>query len=338
MRPMPNSPAAQGHSFAFQSLMGSALVDRDVCFAVTGATGWLGMATLDVLDIALGPRAGERVIAFGSRGREIKLRAGRSVRVHALDNLDHLANDKRYIFLHYGFLTRAKVAKYSHDDYIAGNAAITDAVSRTVSARKTIGLFVPSTGAVYRKDGTLDDDITANPYGVLKLRDEAHFAQIAAQLGISLTMVRIFNLGGPYINYVNTYALSSIILDVLRGGRVTLRASHPVIRSYVSIFDVIDLALCTLSDREQPMAKPFDTAGEREIELGELAQYCATVLGRPGIPIERPPLREEPADRYVGDGTAMRARAARYGIALASLPDQINETADFLRETLNDPI
>jgi nucleoside-diphosphate-sugar epimerase len=328
------SPAPLVHSFMFPRLMGSVLADRDACFVVVGATGWLGQATLDVLDAALGPQMADRVIAFGSRGREIKLRAGRSVRIHALDNLGNLADEKRYVFLHYAFPTRAT---HSHDDYVAGNKAITDAVSHAIAARKTIGLFIPSSGAVYRKDGTLDDDIANNPYGVLKLRDEAHFAQLGAQRGIPLTIMRVFNLAGPYINKVNTYALSSIILDVLRGGPVTLRASHPVIRSYVSIFDVIDLALCMLSGREQSMAKPFDTAGEREVELTELAQLCASVLGRPDIRIERPPLREKPADRYVGDGTAMRARAARYGIALASLPDQINETARFLRETLNEP-
>ena len=327
-------PAPPVHSFVFPSLMGSVLADRDVCFAVVGATGWLGQATLNILDSALGPQMANRVIAFGSHDREIKLRAGRRVRIHALDNLVNLADEKRYFFLHYAFLTRGKVATYSHDDYIAGNAAITDAVSRAVAERKTIGLFIPSSGAVYRKDGTLDADIAANPYGVLKLRDEAHFGQIAAQLGISLAIMRIFNLSGPYINNVNTYALSSIILDILRGCPVTLRASHPVIRSYVAIFDVIDLALCILSDREQRMAKPFDTAGEREIELGELANLSATVLGRPDIRIERPPLREEPADRYVGEETAMRARAARYGIALVPLAHQINETADYLRETL----
>jgi len=225
---------------------------------------------------------------------------------------------------------------HSHDDYVAGNAAITGVVSRTIAARKTIGLFIPSSGAVYRKDGTIDDNITANPYGNLKLRDEAHFAQLAGQEGIPLAIARIFNLAGPYINKVNTYALSSIILDVLRGGPVILRACHPIIRSYVSILDVIDLALCTLSDREQPIAEPFDTAGEREIELSELAQLCASVLDRPNIRIERPPFSRKPADRYVGDGAVMRTRAARYRMALASLPDQINETADFLRGTLND--
>jgi nucleoside-diphosphate-sugar epimerase len=324
------SSALPVRSFVFPRLMGSVLADPDVCFAVVGATGWLGQATLDVLDTALGPQFAERVIAFGSHAREIKLRAGRTIRIHALDNLGNLPGDKRYVFLHYAFLTRGKVATYSHDDYVAGNAAITSVVSQTIEARKTIGLFIPSSGAVYCKDGTLDDNIAANPYGVLKLRDEAFFAQLAEQLGIPFAIMRVFNLAGPYINKVNGYALSSIILDVLRGGQVTLRASHPVIRSYVSIFDVIDLALCTLSDREQPMVRPFDTAGEREIELSELAELCSRALGRPNIRIVRPPLREEPSDRYVGDGTAMRARAARYGIALALLPDQIKQTADFL--------
>jgi UDP-glucuronate decarboxylase len=323
------------HSFVFPRLMGSVLADPNVCFAVIGATGWLGQATLDILDSALGPQFAERVIAFGSRGREIKLRKGRHVRIHPLDNLVNLPADKRYLFLHYAFLTRDKVATYDHNDYVADNAAITDAVSRTITTRKTIGLFYPSSGAVYSKDGTVDDNIAANPYGVLKLRDETHFSQLAKQEGIPLAIVRLFNLAGPYINKVNTYALSSIILDVLRGGPVTLRASHPVIRSYVSILDVIDLALCTLSDREQPIAKPFDTAGEREIELGELAQLCATVLGRPDIPIERPRPSLEPADRYVGDGAVMRARAAGYSMPLASLLNQINETADFLRGLSN---
>jgi hypothetical protein len=82
------------------------------------------------------------------------------------------------------------------------------------------------------------------------------------------------------------------------------------------------------------LAEPFDSAGECEIELTELAQLCAKVLGRPDIQMERPPRHEQGADRYVGDGTSMRARAKRYGIALASLPDQINETAEFLRESL----
>src|SRR5262249_37809162 len=332
------SSALPDRSLVFPRLMGTVLADPDVCFAVVGGTGWLGRATLDILNSALGPQFAERVIAFGSHSREISLRAGRNVRIHALDNLGGLSAEKRYVFLHYAFLTRDRVATYSHDDYLAGNVAITSAVSRAIAARKTIGLFVPSSGAVYRKDGTLDDDIAINPYGVLKLRDEAHFAQLAAQQGIPLAVMRVFNLAGPYINNVNAYALSSIILDVLRGGPVILRASHSVTRSYVSIFDVIDLALCILSDSDHQIAKPLDTAGEREIELNELAQLCATVLGRTDMQVERPPLREGSGDRYVGDGAAMRARAKRYGMALASLPNQINETADFLRETLNDPM
>src|SRR5262249_36428794 len=191
--PMPSTPLATGHSFAFLSLMGSVLADRDVRFVVVGATGWLGQATLDLLHSALGPQFAARVVAFGSYGREIKLRGGRRVGIHPLDNLVNLPAEKRYVFLHYAFLARDKVATHSHDDYVAGNAAITDAVSRAVVARKTIGLFIPSSGAVYRKDGKLDDDIGANPYGVLQLRDEARFAQIAVQERLPLAMLAVFN-------------------------------------------------------------------------------------------------------------------------------------------------
>ena len=88
----------------------------------------------------------------------------------------------------------------------------------------------------------------------------------------------------------------------------------------MSIFDVIDLALCILFDLKQRIAKPFDTAGEREIELSELAQLCATTLGQPDIRIERPPMREELADRYVGDGSAMRAARRVMALRLRRCP------------------
>src|SRR5439155_10231848 len=114
-------PAPPVRSFAFLRLLGSVLADRDVCFAILGATGWLGQATLEILETALGPQSMERVIAFGSRSREIKLRTGRSVRIHSLDNLVNLADEMRYVFLHYAFLARDKVATYSFDDYIAAN-------------------------------------------------------------------------------------------------------------------------------------------------------------------------------------------------------------------------
>ncbi|MBV9955965.1 MAG: NAD(P)-dependent oxidoreductase [Pseudolabrys sp.] len=307
------------------------LADPDLHFAVIGAGGWLGHATLDLLGTALGDAAPQRLHAFGSYSRDIALRGGRPFPVRKLESLNELPRGKRHVLLHYAFLTKDKVATHTPAEFISGNRAISDAVADALRGRDIAGLFLPSSGAVYRKDRTLDSDLEANPYGVLKVQDEVRFTQLSEQHGFPLALVRVFNLAGPYINKVGTYALSSIIGDVLRGGPVKLRADRPVIRSYVSVLDVINLALCMLSDKSRP-AGAIDTAGEREVEVGELARLCGEVLGNPTIKIERPEPSGKAADRYVGDGREMHARAARYGIALASLSDQIRATATFLSE------
>ena len=45
--------------------------------------------------------------------------------------------------------------------------------------------------------------------------------------------------------------------------------------------------------------------------MGELAELAASVLGEPGMPIQRPPLEDTEADRYVGDPTVIKALADR---------------------------
>ena len=64
----------------------------------------------------------------------------------------------------------------------------------------------------------------------------------------------------------------------------------------------------------------FDTAGEREIEVGELAALAASVLGQPEMEILRPALDGTPADRYVGDPAIFNFLARSYGIELQTLP------------------
>ena len=47
---------------------------------MTGGSGWLGRATLEMLESAFpGPEFSQRVVAFGSRARPLTLRSGRQV-------------------------------------------------------------------------------------------------------------------------------------------------------------------------------------------------------------------------------------------------------------------
>jgi nucleoside-diphosphate-sugar epimerase len=137
-------------------------------------------------------------------------------------------------------------------------------------------------------------------------------------------------LAGPFLHKPDHFVLGSIIQDIARGGPIRIRADHPVVRSYVHVGDLVDLIVATLLDPEPVPVAAFDTAGEREIEVGELARLAASVLGHPEMPIERPPVDSGRSDRYVGDPAVMHQLARRAGIELKPLPAQIEDTARFM--------
>ena len=73
----------------------------------------------------------------------------------------------------------------------------------------------------------------------------------------------------------------------------------------------------------------FDTAGEREVEMQELADAVRTVVA-PAATVQRAAFSPHSADRYVGDGRIYRALVARYAIPEHDLQRQIADTAEYL--------
>jgi len=309
--------------------LAAALVDSGLEVVVTGATGWLGQATLELLDSCPGWSMASRVHAFASRARTVSLRSGTRVEVHPLRDLPRW-KVPHCLVTHYAFATREHVSRMGLSEYVARNEAITSWVVDYVSRHRPAGLAVVSSGAVYA-----GGDLSTNPYGVLKARDEATFLELQAPTGDGavrprVVVPRLFNLAGPFLTKPDDLVLGSIIRDIAAGGPIRLRSTHPVVRSYVHVGDLVELLLATmLGDGPLPTA-PFDTAGEREVEVGQLAELAASVLGHPGMAIDRPPLETTEADRYVGDPTTLRALAEAYGIGLRDLPAQIVDTADFM--------
>jgi len=299
---------------------------------VTGAGGWIGSATLELLAQALGPEGfRRRVRAFASRSRSLTLRGGVSVELAGLESLARVEVGPAMLF-HYAFLTREKASAMSIEAYREANARISDRLTEAVARLRPKAMFLASSGAVYGPGRAFDEDIARNPYGVLKRRDEVLFSQACQAAGTRLAIARIFNLSGPYINKLDSYALASFLVDALAGRPIAIRAAQRVERSYVHVGDVAALALAALLESGAESVT-FDTAGERVVEVGELAALVRDVVGRPDLEIRRPPVDTgRPADRYVGEGAAMSALAGRCGVALLDLPAQIRRTAGYLRE------
>lgn len=303
------------------------LRDGDERFAVTGASGWIGRAALDLLLGALGPEAfARRVCAFVGRPRRLEVAGGVEVDALALDALgEHVAGST--ILLHLAFVTRERVADVGVDRYVAENVAITAAVVDAVARGRPSGLLYASSGAVHGSGPRLAADLAGDPYGTLKHLDELAFGEACRRAGTRLAVPRIFNLGGPHLRKPEVFALADLIQQTAAGGPVRIKAARPVWRSFVDVRDVVTVSLAWLLASGTQDAVTFDTAGAEPVEMQGLAERVAAVLGRPDVPIERTLDPAAPENRYVGDGDALRELAAMHGIPLATLDEIIAGTA-----------
>lgn len=301
-------------------------------FVVIGATGWFGQATLDYLFGQLPATYWPQVHAFASGAKRLVVRDGTAVQVQPLSSLPALRLTRPALVFHYAFQTKDRVADSSLDAYIQLNRGIRESLARFVDANRVAGLFAPSSGAAYagldlanHSDGAI--------YGRCKLEDERAFQAIGAAYGFAVCSPRVFNVSGAYINKHNLYALASIITACLCDEPIVVRATHPVIRSYYSVNDLIALSCQLLLAERAPVFYAFDTAGTEAVEVGELAHRCQQLLA-PHLAIERPPLGTAPADRYVGDPNAIRQWEQAVGITPQPLDEQILATANYLESRI----
>jgi nucleoside-diphosphate-sugar epimerase len=291
---------------------------------ITGASGWLGRATLDLLREALGETFEARVECFGSRRAEIRLSAVQTIEQRPLNELAALTCQPT-LLLHFAFLTKDRAETMPEAEYRAANRAIRRLVLDALAPIGVDAAFVASSGAARHAD---DASATSamRLYGMLKREDEDAFAGWAEACGTSAIIARIFNISGPHINKVRSYALPSFVLDALAGKSVVVRAPHEVRRGYVAIRELMSLAFALLIERQTDITR-FDSGGE-DIELGSLATMIASSMN---CPVERPQLREGRADIYLGDNRSYRLLLDRHAVASVSLADQIEETVAFLK-------
>jgi len=295
-------------------------------YVVTGASGWLGSATLAMLRQALGDTFDARVTALGSRADHP---------VQALMQWQPPRHQALIVF-HCAFLTKDKVGGLSSEEYAERNQAISSKVISWIDAGQVSGVVLPSSGAVYDHLLHKTRDQAASLYGRLKYRDELDFTNACAAHGAGLIIPRVFNLSGPYVNKFDCYALASFIQQILLGKSISIQAQMPVIRSYYFVGDLIELCTQLLLKQLTSGISCFDTAGGEVVELGELAQRISLVLAdNKPQKILRPPLDTHAVpDRYVGKREQINAFEHTVGMKPMALDQQIALTARYMHSLL----
>ncbi len=280
------------------------LRDGDEPIVVTGASGWLGGATLRLLERALPPEQFEsRVRAYASRTRG-PLRALAALPGDGVGGA---------LVLHFAFRTRGQGPDYERE-----NAAIRALLLGAMADAAPAGLLLPSSGAVH----------AGGAYGEQKRLDEQIFSRACTAAAVPLVIARVFNVSGEGMTAPRDYALGSLVLDALAGEPLEVRARGPVRRSFVAAADLLSVGVAALTDPEVASPLLFEAVGEEVVEVGELAERVRAALGRADLEIRRPEFDPAlPADQYVGDPVAWRELLARYGIEPLGLGEQIRQTA-----------
>ncbi|MCY7281440.1 MAG: NAD-dependent epimerase/dehydratase family protein, partial [Sphingomonas bacterium] len=174
------------------------LVANDSRIVITGASGWIGMATLDLLAVALAEKFATRVLCFGSSHRTLEVRDGTSIEQRSLGEIG-LLEPAPTIVLHLAFLGKDRAEAMDEAAYRAACRALDQAVHDALDPIDTKAIFVASSGAATRAD-----DPHASPamrlYGSLKREQEELFAAWAEQRHKRAVIARIFNISGPHIN------------------------------------------------------------------------------------------------------------------------------------------
>lgn len=291
---------------------------------VTGAGGWIGMATLELLKAGLGEDLAARVDCFGSSRRVLHLRDGTKVEQRPLCEVAMLEPAPTSV-LHLAFLTKDRAEAMAEDEYRQANRDLDQTLLDALDRLGAEAIFVASSGAA-----AFADDASASAamrlYGTLKREQEERFAAWAEQRRKRAVIARIFNLSGPHINKHDSYALASFILDAAAGRAIAVRAPHRVVRSYVAVRELMSLVFALLLDGKTGLTR-FDSGGE-PMEMQAIAEAVASLLGP--VPIERPPLDGAQLDHYAGNSDEYRSLLADHGIAPVPFARQVIETAEFL--------
>ena len=299
-------------------------------FIVTGCSGWLGRYTAEALSEALGDEFDRRVFLLGSKAGEMRV-AGKMRPVGALADALATVDANPVIVFHYAFLTKDRVTVLGQSEYKRANRFISELVQKFSERAAVAAMVLPSSGAVYDFIQSRSRDPDANIYGALKWEDEMRFGRLAEEKKFTLIVPRIFNLSGVHMNKIDQYALGSICADAARGGPIRIRADRPVLRSYVDIGDLVEFCIRLSLCMEGGSTTLFDTAGDRVIEIGELAQLASEVLSGGKMRIERPVFSAKEPDYYVGDRATLDVITARTQMVWRPLEEQIRITGEYVK-------
>ena len=286
---------------------------------ITGASGFIGRATLQYFYKIFQDDIEKFVFPISTSQKNIKLSNNFSIKTY--DYSHNFEINKTYTILHYSYATKDKLSTLSDDEFNKNCHIINKSLHKIIKNYNVESLIFTSSGAIYNQN---------NLYAKNKINDELYFLELSKKYNFNILIPRIFNIGGPFINKPQDYALSNIILQVKANKKIIINANNDVFRSYVHVNNLIDLFFKWLTDKDKETPLIFDISHPNKIEIKKLAKKICEIL-KINCEIISPNYNSQNlSDDYVGDSAKMMSLCKKYQINLDDLDQIILDTNLFL--------
>ena len=295
-------------------------------FVITGPTGWIGRALLDLLHRAGDPdalAAGDSVALFGSRSGTFALTGGKALSIRPLAEIGPEDVAGAHV-VHLAFLTKDKLGEMGTGEFARTNAAIDDAVGHAIAAAAPASLFIASSGAARQAE----TGVEVNAYGLAKLEQERRFLRFSEDTGVPVLCGRIFNLAGPHINKLQDYAISNFAVQALAGDDIAIGAGQPVFRSFLHVDDLCRM-IVRAARESFGQQRPVDLCGMEVLELQDIAARVANRIGKRSKFV-RPDVTFSSKSEYVGNAVESRLLAMKLALPLKDFAEQLRDTVDWI--------
>ena len=288
---------------------------------VTGASGWLGKSTLEV--VRASGHDMSKVVALASSKKDIVLDDGLLIQAHPItDPPDQIQETE--ILIHLAYLTRDKVGTVGYDRYVLTNLDLTSIALSWLASFQINSFITVSSGA--RNDqstGAPETNIRSNPYGFLKRVDELVFEEECKRRGITSVVARLWGATGLDMMDAEKYAIGNFVVSALKNQKIDISSGHKVVRRYVDSREFMQVCI---ELAKSGISANLDSGGP-EVEIGQLAQEINRQLGG-RLVISRPLDSNRDDDMYFPKSAEFEEFARILGINLASIEEQISNTID----------
>jgi nucleoside-diphosphate-sugar epimerase len=307
------------------------IINNDGLFVITGASGWFGKTTLNLLWEILGAeKFYQKVRAFSSKDGIISIENKFTLPTQSLEKILDLQSID-YLF-HYAFLTRDRVNEMDIQSYIDTNMSITNLIISRLRKWHIKGVFSTSSGAVYNQDKSLvdyDKSLLENPYGSLKLKEEMLLTETCKELGISCLILRVFSVMGAFMTKPTAYAVGDFTYQAITHQHIKIISERPVWRSYTSVQDLVCLGLAYLTSSPRLLPLCIDTCGHI-VEMQDIALQILLYLKIDSNSISRNWTSDIPST-YVGKGDEIDKLISSLDLNFITFERQVANTIDYLR-------